>query len=81
MQMVVLIATQKLHSGFSTYRVKSVGKHMGTAGLNQRKRRQQVNTAVSMSYFCPINLGPAWEGKIKSKIDNQITESMKCLVS
>lgn len=48
MQMVVLIATQKSHSGLSTYRVKSVGKHMGTAGLNNRKRSQQVNTAVSM---------------------------------
>lgn len=48
MQIVVLMATQKSHSGFSTYSVKSVGKHIGTAGLNNRKRSQQVNTAVSM---------------------------------
>lgn len=48
MQIVVLIATQKSHSGLSTYRVKSVGKHMGTAGLKSRKRSQGVNTEVSM---------------------------------
>lgn len=51
------MATQKSHSGLSTCRVKSVGKHMGTAGLNKRKRSQQVKTAVSMwpLYFSPIN--------------------------
>lgn len=48
MQMVVFIATQNSHSGFSTYRVKSVGKHMGTAGLNSRKKSQQLNTVASM---------------------------------
>lgn len=48
MQIVVLMATQKSHSGFSTYSVKSVGKHIGTAGLNSRKRSQQGNTAVPM---------------------------------
>lgn len=52
MQMVVLMATQKSHSGLSTYRVKSVGKHMGTAGLKSRKRSQQLNTAVSMFSEC-----------------------------
>lgn len=61
MHMVVLMATQKSHSGLSTYKLKSVGKHMGTAGLNIRKRSQQVNTAVSM--FFPINLEPAWKDK------------------
>lgn len=48
MQIVVLMATQKSHSGFSTYTVKSVGKHTGTAGLKSRKRSQQLDTAVSM---------------------------------
>lgn len=49
MQMVVFIATQKSHSGLSTCRVKSVGKHVGTAGLNSRNKSQQEKTAVSMS--------------------------------
>lgn len=48
MQMVVFIATQKSHSGLSTCRVKSVGKHVGTAGLNSRSKRQQERIAVSM---------------------------------
>lgn len=46
--MVVLIATQNSHSGLSTYKVKSVGKHMGTAGLNSRKKSQQGSTAASI---------------------------------
>lgn len=48
MQMVVFIATQKSHSGLSTCRVKSVGKHVGTAGLNSRNKSQQEKTAVSI---------------------------------
>lgn len=48
MQMVVFMATQKSHSGLSTYRVKSVGKQVGTAGLNSKNRSQQEKTAVSI---------------------------------
>lgn len=48
MQIVVLMGTQNSHSGLSTYRVNSVGTHMGTTGLNSTKRIQKGNAAVAM---------------------------------
>lgn len=82
MQMVVFIATQNSHSGFSTYRVKSVGKHMGTAGLNIRKKSQQLNTVTSM--LCvSVNLSLFWSclGRKGKETSQQHTREIRGLVS
>lgn len=80
MQMVVFMATQKSHSGLSTCRVKSVGKQVGTAGLNSKNRSQQEKTAVSILVL-NSDKTLLLEDKERNKASDEPTENKKSGIS